>query len=104
MNETDELMALANEYADFKPAHRNYTAREKLRTAIEQVVVSRVSNALRQAEEQPPRQPLSDERIDAIPFMFNLTFGEADGQDEEEMAVALRKFAREVLAAAQEKT
>ena len=51
---------------------------------------------------QPPRQPLSDERIDAIPFMFNLTFGEADGQDEEEMAVALRKFARAVLAAAQE--
>ena len=56
------------------------------------------------ADEQPPRQPLSDERIDAIPFMFNLTFGEADGQDEEEMAVALRKFARAVLAAAQEPT
>ena len=56
------------------------------------------------APAQPPREPLSDERIDAIPFMFNLTFGEADGHDEEEMAVALRKFARAVLAAAQEKT
>ena len=52
---------------------------------------------------QPPRQPLSDERIDAIPFMFNLAFGEADGQDEEEMAVALRKFARAVLAAQEQK-
>ena len=46
---------------------------------------------------------MSDERIDAIPFMFNLAFGEADGQDEEEMAVALRKFARAVLAAQEQK-
>ena len=61
----------------------------------------RSANAIR--AQQPPRQPLSDERIDAIPFMFNLAFGEADGQDEEEMAVALRKFARAVLEAQDQK-
>ena len=50
------------------------------------------------AVEQAPTTPLTDEQIDAIPIAFSL---ELDGDSD--IGPALRKFARAVLAAQQEK-